>query len=54
MKKRKISRKSRRQFKEILNYYYKLGEEKDQFEAESTEENKKAMKLLSKVPVWTK
>ncbi len=52
MKKKKISQKSRRQFKELLNYYYKLGEEKAQFEAELTEENKKAMKLLSKVPVW--
>lgn len=52
MKKKKISQKTRRQFKQLLDYYYKLGEEREQFEFELTEKNKKAMKMLSKVPVW--
>ncbi|RLA43374.1 MAG: hypothetical protein DRR42_21825 [Gammaproteobacteria bacterium] len=52
MKKKKISQKSRRQFKNLLDYYYKLGEEKALFEAELTEESKKAMELLSKVQPW--
>lgn len=52
MKKKKISQKSRRQFKSVLDYYYKLGEEKALFDSELTEDNKKAMEWLSKVYVW--
>ena len=52
MKKKKISQKSRRQFKQLLNYYYKLNEEKTQLEIELSEESEKALKLLSLVPSW--
>ena len=54
MKKKKVSQKSRRHFKDARDLYYRFRSVEDMLEAEIDEENIKAMELVHTVIPWAK
>lgn len=53
MRKKKISQKSRRQFKQILSHYYQSEEERKIIDSEIAQGNKKGIELFNKTQVWS-
>lgn len=52
MKKKKLSQKSRRQFREIRDFYYRLGSVKEKLEMEIDPESQEAMEFIERVYPW--
>ena len=51
MKKKKMSQKSRRQFKQVLDHYYQSREDKQDIDAEIVKGNQKGIGLFNKILV---
>lgn len=52
MKKKKLSQRSRRQFREIRDIYYRFGSVQERLRAEIDPETKEAMEFIEKVYPW--